>query len=68
MRFFSAAYAQHALQALDQSLLGGQQIMLALDANFPDGTKIIVTNMPAGVGWQELKTHFSQVDGRCRGS
>jgi hypothetical protein len=39
----------------------GQPIFVKQDLTFQDGTKVLVTGMPAGLGWQELKDHFAQV-------
>eukprot|EP00401_Gymnodinium_catenatum_P026638 CAMPEP_0117510154 /NCGR_PEP_ID=MMETSP0784-20121206/27844_1 /TAXON_ID=39447 /ORGANISM="" /LENGTH=839 /DNA_ID=CAMNT_0005305783 /DNA_START=111 /DNA_END=2626 /DNA_ORIENTATION=+ len=60
VRFYSADCAQRAVQLLDKSVVLGQSIQVALDPHAWDGTKVVVTNMPAGLAWQELKDHFSQ--------
>lgn len=61
VRFRAAEAAQRAVQHLNQSLYLDKQISVALDPMSPDGTKVVVTNMPAGIAWQELKDHFGQV-------
>lgn len=55
---------EHALQAveeLDGSILAGSKISLSLDAGSKDGTRIIVSGVPQGTEWQELKDHFSPI-------
>lgn len=61
VRFRDADSAARAVQLLGHSVLGGHQLNVALDPQSQDGTKIVVTNMPPGIAWQELKDHFIQV-------
>merc|ERR1712224_627063 len=39
----------------------GQYISVKLDPG--DNTKVLVTSMPAGIAWQELKDHFGEAGG-----
>lgn len=59
VRFDSAEAAQLAVQQGNGSLLANTQITVELDPHSQDGTKILVTNLPAGIEWQEIKDHFS---------
>eukprot|EP00927_Polykrikos_kofoidii_P076068 TRINITY_DN7279_c0_g1_i1.p1 TRINITY_DN7279_c0_g1~~TRINITY_DN7279_c0_g1_i1.p1 ORF type:complete len:859 (+),score=135.60 TRINITY_DN7279_c0_g1_i1:328-2577(+) len=59
VRFFSSDSAKHAVQTFNGAILNGMQIHVAIDPACPE--RVLVTNMPAGVSWQELKDHFSQV-------
>eukprot|EP00928_Gymnodinium_smaydae_P026552 TRINITY_DN20817_c0_g1_i1.p1 TRINITY_DN20817_c0_g1~~TRINITY_DN20817_c0_g1_i1.p1 ORF type:complete len:357 (+),score=97.80 TRINITY_DN20817_c0_g1_i1:70-1140(+) len=63
VRYESAEGAQMAMQALDGSVMMGNQISVQLDKSSKDGSKLIVTRLPAGIGWQDLKDHFKQVGG-----
>lgn len=38
----------------------GAQISVSADSRSQDGTKLLISNLPAGVEWQELKGHFAQ--------
>jgi len=60
VRFSNPAAAQAALRELDGSVLLGSQIAVTLDARSHDGTKLLISNLPAGLEWQELKGHFAQ--------
>ena len=57
VRFDNPADVQAALD-LSGSELGGGIITCSPDPNSQDGSKIIVTGIPRGVEWQELKDHF----------
>merc|ERR1719203_2211698 len=59
VRFETQMNAMAAIQGLNGSDLGGQQITVVADQNSQDGTKIIVTGLAPGVGWQDLKDHFA---------
>lgn len=61
VRYVSAEAARRAVELFHQSPFNGSMISVALDPSCADGTKIIVTGMPAGLAWQELKDHFQQV-------
>eukprot|EP00421_Protoceratium_reticulatum_P070185 CAMPEP_0168421054 /NCGR_PEP_ID=MMETSP0228-20121227/33085_1 /TAXON_ID=133427 /ORGANISM="Protoceratium reticulatum, Strain CCCM 535 (=CCMP 1889)" /LENGTH=515 /DNA_ID=CAMNT_0008434953 /DNA_START=22 /DNA_END=1565 /DNA_ORIENTATION=- len=65
VRFDNVESAQRAYQVLDNSVLMGVQIRIVPDTHSQDGTKVLVYNMPPGIGWQELKDHFSQVGTVC---
>merc|ERR1719387_2757788 len=54
-------HTQQALAMLNGSSLGGSTIKVALDQTSIDGTKLIVTGVPPGIEWQELKDHFGQI-------
>jgi len=60
VRFVEAQGAQLAVSSLNGGILGGAQISVAIDQMSTDGTRIVVSNIPAGIEWQELKDHFSQ--------
>merc|ERR1740123_498833 len=60
VRFDSPQSAMVAIQALNGSALGGQQIQVAADTSSVDGTKVTVTGLAPGVGWQDLKDLFKQ--------
>lgn len=62
VRYETAEQAQNALLSLQGSeMAGGARITVNLDGSSKDGTKLIVSGIPAGADWQELKDHFSQV-------
>lgn len=61
VRFDSPEDAAAAVTTLDQSWLGGGQVNVHLDPSSKDGAKLLVTEIPPGVEWQELKDHFGQV-------
>eukprot|EP00928_Gymnodinium_smaydae_P026553 TRINITY_DN20817_c0_g1_i2.p1 TRINITY_DN20817_c0_g1~~TRINITY_DN20817_c0_g1_i2.p1 ORF type:complete len:348 (+),score=102.70 TRINITY_DN20817_c0_g1_i2:78-1121(+) len=63
VRYDSAEAAQAAMQMLDGSNFSGNQISVQLDRSSKDQSKLIVTGLPAGVGWQDLKDHFKQAGG-----
>jgi len=60
VRFEDAQAAQAAAHALNGSILGGGEIQVVLDTTSTDGCKLAVSNVPAGLEWQELKDHFGQ--------
>jgi len=60
VRYDDPQHAQDAVNALDGGILGGAEIRVAVDQTSTDGSKLIVTNVPAGIEWQELKDHFGQ--------
>merc|ERR1719401_380178 len=57
VRFGSQEAAQKALQ-LNGSELKGSIIDVDMDQYSKDGTKIVVSGIPPGVQWIELKEHF----------
>lgn len=61
VRFESPAAAQQALHMLNGSLLQGSPLAVTLDNTSKDGTKLLVSNLPAGLAWQEIKDHFAVV-------
>jgi len=60
VRYDDASHAQQAAQLLNGSLIAGGPIEVQLDANSKDGTKLLISGIPAGVQWQEVKDHFAQ--------
>merc|ERR1719330_1074316 len=60
VRFESQQSAMTAIQALNGSLIQGKQVTVTPDMTSQDGTKILVSGLGPGVGWQELKDHFGQ--------
>merc|ERR1719171_3055652 len=52
---------ESAVQETNLSLLGGRAIRVVADQMSQDGTKIIVSGVPPGVQWQQLKDHFKSV-------
>lgn len=60
VRYSTASDAQSAIAALDGSMILGAQISVTADSRSQDGTKLLISNLPAGVEWQELKGHFAQ--------
>merc|ERR1740123_2002462 len=60
VRFQLAESAQVAAQALNGSMIMGQQITVTPDVSSKDGTKVLVSGLGPGVKWQELKDHFAQ--------
>lgn len=60
VRFEHALAARQAL-SMDGTMLNGSKIGLSLDPTSKDSTKLIVTGLPAGIEWQELKDHFAQI-------
>jgi RNA recognition motif-containing protein len=60
IRYDTAEAAQQAMAALQGSSMGGSEISISADSSSKDGTKLIVTGVPPGSGWQELKDHFKQ--------
>jgi len=61
VRYDNPQEAQVALSSLNGSYLGGAQIFIQADADSQDGSKLIVTGVPPGLEWQELKDHFGQI-------
>jgi len=59
VRYESPMEAQQAVDILDGSLLEGVKISVMLDQSSHDGSKILVTQLPAGVQWQAVKDHCS---------
>lgn len=57
VRFANGESAQMALQLNGSDLKGGI-ISVALDQKSKDGSKIIVSGIPASCEWQQLKEHF----------
>lgn len=61
VRYAKMEEAQMAAQTLHQSWLGGGQLNVKADEASLDGCKLVVSDVPPGVEWQELKDHFMQV-------
>lgn len=61
VRFDTPHAAQVACQQMNGAPLSGAPLQVSMDANSKDGTKVLVTGIPLGVEWQELKDHFAPV-------
>merc|ERR1719287_474262 len=48
------------MASLQGSMMEDSVISIQMDPKSKDQTKLIVTGVPAGSGWQELKDHFAQ--------
>merc|ERR1719313_3020292 len=60
VRYDTAEMASTAMQLLNGTSMHGSEIEIIVDPNSKDGTKLIVSGMPSGIGWQEMKDHFKQ--------
>jgi len=60
VRFDDPSHAPLAVKKLNGSMMLGTQIHVNLDMTSKDSSKVIVSNIPPGVGWQELKDHFKE--------
>jgi len=60
VRYDDPAHTQAALMMLNGSVLAGGTLSLEMDLNSKDSTKLVVTGVPPGVQWQEVKDHFAQ--------
>lgn len=60
VRYESPEEAQRAVEFLDGSELEGVKVSAMLDQSSKDGSKILVTQLPAGVQWQTVKDYCSQ--------
>jgi len=62
IRYDTSQHAHAALQILQGSTMeGGGQIQIDMDPSSKDRTKLLVSNLPPGTGWQDLKDHFAQI-------
>merc|ERR1719330_862685 len=61
VRFDNPQSALVAIQALNESVLMGETIQVVADTSSADATKVLVSGLAGGVGWQDLKDHFKQV-------
>jgi len=61
VRFDDPSLVQDAVDALNGSDLGGSVITVRIDQTSKDGSKVIVTGIPPGLDWQQLKDHFASV-------
>merc|ERR1712048_1062127 len=50
-----------AVKTLNGSTLGGATIKVTLDQKSQDSSKLIVSGIPPGIEWQELKDHFKPI-------
>lgn len=65
VRFETADQAQQAMEELQGTAIGGAgAISITIDTNSKDNSKLLVTDIPPGVSWQELKAHFCQAVGK----
>merc|ERR1719401_2801370 len=61
IRYDDPNHTMQALQMLNNSNLKGSNITVEMDPKSQDGTKLVVSGIPAGLQWQELKDHFSPI-------
>lgn len=61
VRYRDPEAAARAVRELNGSVVSGNAIKVMLDPNAQDGTKVVISNMPAGMAWQDLKDHFVQL-------
>lgn len=61
IRYANVESTQTALQTLNGATFMDSTIELQEDPRSQDGSKIMVTNLPAGIEWQELKEFFCSV-------
>lgn len=61
VRYTTPEQAQAALEQLSGSVLRGVEVSVQPDPTSQDASKILVSNLPAGLDWKELKEHFAQV-------
>merc|ERR1712216_798029 len=57
LRYASPMHAQMAVNMLNGAVFNGTKIRLAMDPMSPDGTKLIVSGLPPGTGWQDVKDY-----------
>lgn len=60
IRYANVESTQTALQTLNGATFMDSTIELQEDPRSQDGSKIMVTNLPAGIEWQQLKEFFAQ--------
>jgi len=60
VRYARPEDAASALEQLSNSLIKDSAIQLQTDPRSQDGSKILISNLPAGIEWQEVKDHFVQ--------
>lgn len=60
VRYADAAAAQTALETLSGASFKDSPIEIQEDPKSQDSTKILVSNLPAGIEWQELKDFFAE--------
>jgi len=61
VRFAFKMHAELAVQMANGQELRGETINVALDTASADGTKIIVTGLAPGTGWQDIKDYFGEI-------
>jgi len=59
VRYEDAGTAQRAVEFLNNSSMNGALIQVVLDPRSTDGRKLMVSNIPSEVAWQEIKDHFN---------
>eukprot|EP00811_Abedinium_folium_P026822 NODE_3994_length_1951_cov_8.578399.p1 GENE.NODE_3994_length_1951_cov_8.578399~~NODE_3994_length_1951_cov_8.578399.p1 ORF type:complete len:344 (-),score=98.92 NODE_3994_length_1951_cov_8.578399:446-1477(-) len=59
VRFSNLSHVTEAVERLDGGLLNGVPIRVQVDMTSKDRSKLIVTGLPPGVQWQELKDYFN---------
>jgi len=60
VRYETPVEAQQAIHFLNGSEIGGLKVSVMLDQTSKDGSKILVTGLPGGVQWQDVKDFCAQ--------
>mmetsp|Transcript_97595 Transcript_97595/g.271522 ORF Transcript_97595/g.271522 Transcript_97595/m.271522 type:complete len:545 (+) Transcript_97595:100-1734(+) len=60
VRYETPEEAQQAVSVLNGSVIEGATISAMLDQSSKDNSKLIITGLPSGLQWQELKDHCAQ--------
>jgi len=61
VEYFTAEDSNLALQYLDGSALGDSTLSIMTDKSDPNGTRLVVYGLPAGVSEEDMQDHFGQV-------
>lgn len=61
IRYDDPTHTAQAIQSLNGSSIKGGQITVQLDPRSKDGTKLVVSGIPAGLHWKAVKDHFGQI-------
>merc|ERR1719503_494378 len=61
IRYETPEQAMTAFQLLQGSTMeNGSQVQIQMDPSSKDHSKLLISNLAAGTGWQDLKDHFNQ--------